>query len=67
MSKRHQASRRRTFSRRQHEVNEIRERGRQDGLLCWLDETDQIVAADRWGAETFTRAAGDLAFLRGTN
>jgi len=46
MSKRHQASRRRTYGRRQHEIHERTERS--VGLLGWIDESDTPEPADGW-------------------
>ena len=49
MSKRHQASRRRTYGRRQHEIHERTER--YAGLLGWVDESEMPELGDRWDAE----------------
>jgi hypothetical protein len=46
MSKKHQASRRRTYGRRQHEVHE---RGEQFvGVLDWIDSSDLPDLGARW-------------------
>lgn len=64
MSKRHQASRRRTYGRRQHEMHERTER--YAGLLGWFDESEMPGVGDRWEAESSVRAvAGDWLQLRG--
>jgi hypothetical protein len=55
MSKRHQASRRRTYGRRQHEMHERTER--YAGLLGWIDESEMPGLGDRWDAELSGRAA----------
>jgi hypothetical protein len=49
MSKGHQASRRRTYGRRQHEIHE--RPGRPAGLLGWLDELEIPGVGDRWEAK----------------
>ena len=64
MSKRHQASRRRTYGRRQHEIHERTER--YAGLLGWIDELEIPGLGDRWDAELPGRAApGQWLQLRG--
>jgi hypothetical protein len=63
MSKRHQASRRRTYGRRQHEMHERTDR--HTGLLSWVDEQETPWIGDRWDAESPGRAlAGDWLQLR---
>jgi hypothetical protein len=54
MSKRHQANRRRTYGRRQHELHERTERS--VGVLGWIDESEMGGPGDRWGAERSARA-----------
>ena len=65
MSKRHQASRRRTYGRRQHELNERTERS--VGVLDWTDELELLPErGDRWPAEPLGSAAvGDWLNARG--
>ena len=65
MSKRHQASRRRTYGRRQHELNERTERS--VGVLDWADDLQLLPdTGDRWAAEPLARvAAGDWMNARG--
>ena len=53
MSKRHQASRRRTYGRRQHEIHERTERS--VGLLAWIDESETPEPADSWIATPHRR------------
>ncbi len=48
MSKRHQASRRRSYGRRQHEVHERTDRG--VGPMSWIDDNDLAVVI-RYGDE----------------
>jgi hypothetical protein len=68
MSKRHQASRRRTYGRRQHEMHEVQDRlGRLDGPSGWLGGTAITPFDDSWGAGSTARESGDMAFLRGSN
>jgi hypothetical protein len=57
MSKRHQANRRRTYGRRQHELHERPERS--VGVLDWIDEPANDACGDRWAAEWSTRATGN--------
>jgi hypothetical protein len=57
MSKRHQANRRRTYVRRQHELHERPERS--VGVLSWIDEPVNDASGDCWAAERSTRATGD--------
>jgi hypothetical protein len=60
MSKRHQASRRRTYGRRQHELHERSER--YVGVLGgWTDEPDLIGSSERWAAEPLALAAARAA------
>ena len=56
MSKRHQASRRRTYGRRQHEIHERSERpvGAMD-----MNESDSNTMAGHWAAEPLGRWAAD--------
>ncbi|MGD0248411.1 MAG: hypothetical protein ABSB75_05085 [Candidatus Limnocylindrales bacterium] len=64
MSKRHQASRRRTYGRRQHELHERTER--YVGVLGWIDEVGLPESGERWRAEPLVRAAaGGWLNLRG--
>ena len=64
MSKRHQASRRRTYGRRQHELHERTERN--VGVLDWTDEIGLPESSDRWAAEPLARVtAGTWLSARG--
>jgi hypothetical protein len=64
MSKRHQASRRRTYGRRQHELHERTERG--VGVLDWTGDLGLPEPGDRWAAEPLARVAtGDWMNARG--
>jgi hypothetical protein len=54
MGKRHQASRRRTYGRRQHEMHERTER--YAGSPGWLDAPDTAVVGGLWEAEPSGRA-----------
>lgn len=64
MSKRHQASRRRTYGRRQHEMHERTER--YAGLFGWLDSSVIPGVGDRWDVELPRRPApGRWLQLRG--
>jgi hypothetical protein len=64
MSKRHQASRRRTYGRRQHELQERPER--YVGVLSWIDDSDMPGPAERWESEPLAHAAvGDWPASRG--
>ncbi|MGD0862825.1 MAG: hypothetical protein ABSA21_08680 [Candidatus Limnocylindrales bacterium] len=60
MSKRHQANRRRSYGRRQHELHELHERGdRRSGVA---DPLDGAVLADRewrWSPSRFARRASE--------
>ena len=50
MSKRHQSSRRKTYGRRQHEVRERHDRGRQtDGFEFELGEWGPVMRGDSLG------------------
>jgi hypothetical protein len=63
MSKRHQASRRRTYGRRQHEIHERTER--YAGLLGWVDESEMPELGDRWDTELSGRTTpGEWLQLR---
>jgi hypothetical protein len=55
MGKRHQASRRRTYGRRQHEMHERTER--YAGSPGWLDEPETSVIGSSWEAESSGRVA----------
>lgn len=55
MGKRHQASRRRTYGRRQHEMHERTER--YAGSSGWLDEPETSVIGTGWEAESSGRVA----------
>ena len=57
MSKRHQASRRRSYGRRQHELHERSERMPEAVLWIGSEESDENV--DRWSRSSFGRAAAD--------
>ncbi|MGD0017863.1 MAG: hypothetical protein ABSD62_01290 [Candidatus Limnocylindrales bacterium] len=58
MSKRHQASRRRTYGRRQHELHERTDR--LVGVMDWLGESTLPDTKQRWITEPAVRwAAGD--------
>ncbi len=62
MSKRHQASRRRSYGRRQHELHE-----RPDariGATSWFEDRDLTDAGQRWGSPD-GRIADDWLQLRG--
>jgi hypothetical protein len=65
MSKRHQASRRRTYGRRQHELHERTERS--VGVLDWTGELETLPEpGDRWTAQPLVRiAAGGWLNARG--
>ena len=64
MSKRHQASRRRTYGRRQHELHERMDRP--VGGMDWLAEPDLAETGPRWSAEPSVRgAAGSWLQLQG--
>jgi hypothetical protein len=57
MSKRHQASRRRTYGRRQHEIHERTDRNL--GVLDWTDELGLPEQGDRWAAEPLASVPAD--------
>jgi hypothetical protein len=64
MSKQHQASRRRTYGRRQHELHERAERP--VGFLGWLEGRQSAETGDRSGLDRLNRAgAGDRLVARG--
>ncbi len=70
MSKRHQASRRRSYGRRQHELHEwheIHERtDRPGGVMDWLGESESSRTGHGWSAGTAVRgAAGAWLQLQG--
>ena len=56
MSKRHQASRRRTYGRRQHEIHERPDRPA--GTAGWVEESEARESSPCWGAEPTEREAG---------
>ncbi len=66
MSKRHQASRRRTYGRRQHEIHERPDRPA--GTGGWVEESEVRESSSCWGSEPAEREAGG-AWLqaRGSN
>ncbi len=64
MSKRHQASRRRSYGRRQHELHERPDL--QVGAMSWLDDRDLADAGHRWGLPE-SRVADDWLRLRGVD
>jgi hypothetical protein len=60
MSKGHQASRRRTYGRRQHEIHERTERFAEAtsvGAMNWLDESELHESGHTWAAEPVGREA----------
>ena len=65
MSKRHQASRRRTYGRRQHELHERIDRDL--GVLDWTDELGLLPEqGNRWTTEPLARVpAGHWLDARG--
>jgi hypothetical protein len=64
MSKQHQASRRRTYGRRQHELHQRFERP--VGFLGWLEVRESVETEDRSGLARLDRAgAGDRFVARG--
>ncbi len=66
MSKHHQASRRRTYGRRQHELHERTERP--VGLLGWLEGREIVETGDLFGSDRLGRAdAGNCLVARGIN
>jgi|GEM_PF-1503074 hypothetical protein len=70
MSKRHQSSRRRSYGRRQHELNELRElhdrADRPAGIVQWLVESDSSQTEQPWSAGPASRgAAGHWLQLQG--
>ena len=67
MSKRHQASRRRTYGRRQHELHELHERAdRLVGVTDWLGPSGVFEPEQRWTAMPAIRgAAGNWRQLQG--
>jgi len=56
MSKRHQASRRRNYGRRQHEIHERTDRP--DGSGGWLEGSELQEATPHWAGEPAEREAG---------
>jgi hypothetical protein len=68
MSKQHQASRRRTYGRRQHEMHEVQDRiVRKDGSSSWVGASIANETKDGWGAEFAARHPSDTAFSLGGN
>ncbi|HEY5486283.1 MAG TPA: hypothetical protein VIK06_01425 [Candidatus Limnocylindrales bacterium] len=65
MSKRHQASRRRTYGRRQHEIHERPDR--QDDSASWLEGSELQQATSRWGTEPADTEVGGWLQSRGIN
>ncbi len=64
MSKQHQASRRRTYGRRQHELQERTEHPAD--LLGWLEGREVVPNRDRSGLDRFgSPGAGDRLLARG--
>jgi len=64
MSQRHQASRRRTYGRRQHEIHEVQDRiVKQDGSSSWLGESAAIETKGGWTGQFVARSASDRAFV----
>jgi hypothetical protein len=69
MSKGHQASRRRTYGRRQHELHERSEQN--VGVLSWIDDSNLALPSARssgsgWPVHPTARAAvGEWLDLRG--
>jgi hypothetical protein len=64
MNKQHQASRRRTYGRRQHELHQRFERP--VGFLGWLEDRQSVERGDRSGLDRLERAgAGDRLVARG--
>jgi hypothetical protein len=65
MSKRHQASRRRTYGRRQHEIHERTDRS--SGFLGWLDEPEISAVGEPWADVSSGRTvSGAWSPVRGT-
>ena len=56
MSKRHQANRRRTYGRRQHELRERPDRS--VGAFGWTQESDADTAGGGWAGDRLARSAG---------
>jgi len=54
MSKRNEATRRRTYGRRQHEINERTDRAA--GALGWVEKAELPEPSDRWGANSYARS-----------
>jgi hypothetical protein len=68
MSKGHQANRRRTYGRRQHDMNEMRDHiFRQDGSSSWVGASIATETKGGWGAQFAARHPSDTAFLRGVD
>ena len=66
MSKQHQASRRRTYGRRQHELHQRFERP--VGFLGWVEVREGVDTEDRSGLARLDRAdARDLLVARGVD
>jgi len=65
MSKQHQASRRRTYGRRQHEINELHDRSaRPVGILDWLEAGRADASADGagWDRPDRTETGNPVAY-----
>jgi hypothetical protein len=56
MSKRHQASRRRVYGRRQHELHERTDR--LVGVMDWLGESELPATEQRWHPQPSARGVG---------
>jgi hypothetical protein len=65
MSQRHQASRRRTYGRREHEIHERTERP--VGALDWIEKAELPWPEDRWTGSLIRPWAGDWLSPRGTD
>ncbi len=64
MSQQHQASRRRTYGRRQHEIHEVQDRiVKRDGSSSWPAETVSIETKGGWAGQFVARSASDRAFV----
>jgi hypothetical protein len=63
MSRRHQASRRRAYGRREHELRERTDR--HVGILGWIDEAELPESGRGWRAEPLARATAGWSSPRG--
>ena len=63
MSQRHQASRRRTYGRREHEIHERTERTL--GTLDWIEKSELPWPEGRWTGSLIRPWAGDELNSRG--